>query len=388
MKLLQRSDLAANVRAALQRSPVTALLGPRQSGKTTLARQIVSGTRRSHYFDLEDPDDLRALEQPKAALSGLSGLVVIDEVQRRPDLFPVLRVLVDRSDEDTRFLVLGSASPDLLRQTSETLAGRVEFIELGGFTLEEVGARHWRKLWLRGGFPRAFLAATDEDAFAWHRSFVQTYLERDLPQLGLSLPAATLDRFWTMVAHYHGQIWNSSEIGRSLGVSDVTTRRYLDILSGAYLIRQLPPWFENVGKRQVKAPKVYVRDSGVLHRLLDILTPKGLTAHPKCGASWEGFVLEQVLRRCGDRGAYFWATHGGAELDLMLVRGNERHGFEIKWGDAPHATKSMNIARDDLGLSSLAVLYPGTRRATLPGKAELVPVVEMHAYLRELKLVD
>jgi uncharacterized protein len=250
-----------------------------------------------------------------------------------------------------------------------------------------VGGAHWRKLWLRGGFPRAFLAKGDEDAFAWHRSFVQTYLERDLPQLGLTLPAATLDRFWTMAAHYHAQIWNSSEIGRSLGVSDVTTRRYLDMLSAAYLARQLPPWFENVGKRQVKAPKVYVRDSGVLHRLLDIVTPKNLTAHPKCGASWEGFMIEQILHHCGDRSAYFWATHGGAELDLMLIRGTQRHGFEIKWGDAPQTTKSMAIALDDLKLSSLAVIYPGTRRIQTEDQIELVPASALENYLDELNLI-
>jgi predicted AAA+ superfamily ATPase len=335
-RTVQRREFRANLERALARAPVTALLGPRQAGKTTLARQIARSVRASHYFDLEDPDDLRALDFAKAALSPLEGLVVIDEVQRRRELFPVLRVLVDRPDNRALFLVLGSASPELLRQTSESLAGRIEFVELSGFRLDEVGTRHWRRLWLRGGFPRAYLAASDEDAFAWLKSFVQTYIERDLPQLGLSLPAPTLHRFLTMIAHVHGQIWNASDVSRSLGVSDQTTRRYLDMLSAAYLVRQLPPWFENVAKRQVKAPKVFLRDSGVLHRLLDITSPKALVRHPKCGASWEGFVIEHLLRRCRDAQGYFWSTHAGAELDLLLLRGRHRYGFEIKWGDAGH----------------------------------------------------
>lgn len=384
MKLLDRDALKQAVTVALARSPVTALLGPRQAGKTTLARQIAKSSREAHYFDLEDPDDLRALEHAKATLDGLAGLVVVDEVQRRPELFPILRVLADRPGRPARFLVLGSASPGLLQQSSETLAGRIEFIELSGFDLAETGHRHWRRLWLRGGFPRAFLAATDADAFSWHRGFIRTYLERDLPQLGLGLPALTLDRFWTMVAHYHGQTWNSSEIGRSLGVSDVTTRRYLDILSGAFLVRQLPPWFENLSKRQVRAPKVLLRDSGILHRLLDIVTLKGLLSHPKCGASWEGLAIEHILRHAPDWRGYFWATHSGAELDLLLVRDRQRHGFEIKWGDAPQATKSMDIAVADLGLDSLAVVYPGTRRAKLHKDITLLPFCEVTGYLTEI----
>ncbi len=386
IQTIRRPWFRSALERGLTRAPVTALLGPRQAGKTTLARWVADAAAERHYFDLEDPDDLRALENAKAVLAGLSGLVVIDEVQRRPDLFPVLRVLVDRPKSPARFLVLGSASPDLLRQTSETLAGRIEFVELSGFRLDEVGAKHWRRLWLRGGFPRAYLAGSDADCFAWLKSFVQTYLERDLPQLGLSLAAPLLHRFWTMVAHFHGQIWNSSDVARSLGVSDQTTRRYLDVLSAAYLVRQLPPWFENVGKRQVKAPKVYVRDSGVLHRLLDITTAKSLVAHPKCGASWEGFAIEHILRHCDEAQAYFWGTYSGAELDLLLIRGTRRVGFEMKWGDAPAVTKSMHIALEDLGLDSLAIVYPGDRRATLDKRIELLPLTMLDEFLTEVQV--
>ncbi|MBM4095025.1 MAG: ATP-binding protein [Planctomycetes bacterium] len=381
MKTLPRHEFVALVNRALARTPVTALLGPRQVGKTTLARDVAAERSDCHYFDLENPDDLRALDQAQVVLGNLDGLVVIDEVQRRPELFPVLRVLVDRPRAKTRFLVLGSASPGLLRQSSESLAGRIEFLELRGFGLDETGFEHWQRLWLRGGFPRAYLAASDTDAFDWLANFVRTYLERDLPQLGLSLPPALLDRFWTMVAHYHGQTWNSSEVARSLGISDQTTRRYLDVLTAAYLVRQLQPWFENVAKRQVKAPKVYLRDAGLLHRLLDIGALKSLFSHPKAGASWEGWAIEHILHRCGDRQAYFWATHGGMELDLLLVRGERRFGFEIKLADAPPITKSMRIALTELRLSALAVVYPGERRAVLDDRIELMPLSAIDDYL-------
>ena len=385
-RTIPRPASIAAVERSLARAPVTALLGPRQAGKTTLARQIAARTREQHYFDLEDPDDLRVLEHAKTTLTPLGGLVVIDEVQRRPELFSVLRVLVDRPDNAARFLVLGSASPDLLRQTSESLAGRIEFVELGGFGVDEIGVAHWRRQWLRGGFPRAYLAASDQDAFAWLQSFVRSYLERDLPQLGLSLPAPMLHRFWTMVAHFHGQTWNSSDVARSLAVSDQTTRRYLDVLSSAYLVRQLPPWFENVAKRQVRSPKVYLRDTGVLHRLLDVASHRALAAHPRCGASWEGFVIEHILRRCSDVQAYFWGTHAGAELDLLLVQGRRRVGVEIKWGDAPAITKSMHVALADLALDSLAIVYPGDRRASLTRKIELVPLAMLDEFLMDRKL--
>jgi predicted AAA+ superfamily ATPase len=325
-------------------------------------------------FDLERPADLLALEQPAEALGRTQGLVIVDEVQRRPDLFPVLRVLADRRPLPARFLLLGSASPDLLRQGSESLAGRVEIIEMGGLDLSEVGAGAAQQLWIRGGFPPSFLARTQEASITWRDNFIQTFLERDLPQLGLRLPPLTLRRFWTMVAHYHGQTWNASEIGRSLGVSDVTTRRYLDVLTGAYVIRQLPPWFENVGKRQVRAPKVYVRDSGLLHALLGIDSYRAVLGHPKAGASWEGFALGEVLRGIQPREAYFWAIHGQAELDLLVLHRGRRLGFEFKFADAPGLTRSMEIALRELRLDGLTVVYPGDREYVLGPKISAIPL--------------
>jgi hypothetical protein len=342
--------------------PVVAILGPRQVGKTTLARIFAGGsTVPVHHFDLEDPDDVGRLSEPKLALERLGGLVVIDEIQLRPDLFPVLRVLADRSEESRRFLVLGSASPELLRQSSETLAGRIAYLELPGFGLDEVDRKAMDRLWVRGGFPRAFLAKSDSDSLAWRKNFVATFLERDLPQLGLNLPAPLLRRFWTMVAHYHGQIWNASEIGASLGVSDTTTRRYLDLLVGTFMVRTLAPWFENLGKRQVRSPKIYFADSGILHTLLGIRGHSDLESHPKLGASWEGFVLSHLTRRLGAEReeCYFWATHQGAELDLLVVRGSSRLGFEIKRTSSPAVTKSMRIAIKDLRLDGLTVIHAG-----------------------------
>jgi predicted AAA+ superfamily ATPase len=353
---------------------VTVLVGPRQCGKTTLAGMVGAGRSTVTRFDLERPADLLALEQPAEALGRTQGLVIVDEVQRRPDLFPVLRVLADRRPLPARFLLLGSASPDLLRQGSESLAGRVEIIEMGGFDLSEVGAGAAQRLWIRGGFPPSFLARTQEASITWRDNFIQTFLERDLPQLGLRLPPLTLRRFWTMVAHYHGQTWNASEIGRSLGVSDVTTRRYLDVLTGAYVIRQLPPWFENVGKRQVRAPKVYVRDSGLLHALLGIDSYRAVLGHPKAGASWEGFALEEVLRVIQPREAYFWAVHGQAELDLLVLHRGRRLGFEFKFADAPGLTRSMEIALRELRLDGLTVVYPGDREYVLGPKISVIPL--------------
>lgn len=310
------------------------------------------------WFDLEDPIASRQLENPQLALSPLRGLVVIDEVQRKPELFPLLRVLADRDPLSARFLLLGSASPFLLRMTSETLAGRVEFIELGGFDLSEVGAEAMQRLWVRGGFPRSFLARSEDDSSAWRESFVRSFLERDMPQLGVGVSAATMRRFWTMLAHYHGQIWNGSELGRALGVSAKTVRGYLDVLTATFVVRQLPPWFENLAKRQVKSPKVYIRDSGLLHTLIGLPTRTALIGHPKVGASWEGFALEEVLRHVeGD--PYFWSTHAGAEVDLVLMRRARRLGFEFKYADAPALTRSMKVAQADLGLDHLWVIYPG-----------------------------
>lgn len=310
------------------------------------------------------------------ALEGLRGLIVIDEVQRRPDLFPILRVLSDRPRRPSRFLILGSASPDLLRQTTESLAGRVAYHELRGLDLAEVGAARWKALWLRGGLPRSYLARALSDSIEWREQFVRTYLERDLPQLGIQVSADTLRRFWTMLAHYHGQTWNASELGRAFGVSDATVRRYLDILSSTLVVRQLSPWHENLSKRQVKAPKVYVSDSGLLHRLLGVDDAVDLERHPKVGASWEGFALEQVVAQLGARRSecYYWRTHTGAELDLLVVRGRRRYGFEFKRADAPTLTPSMRSAMDDLRLDSLDVIYPGVDVYTLAKKVRAVPL--------------
>ncbi len=371
--MLPRTGLLAHIRAALARSRVVALVGPRQCGKTTLAR-ILARAGRVAYFDLEDPRSLAQLDQPMTALEGLRGLVVIDEVQLRPDLFPVLRVLADRRPLPARFLVLGSASPSLLRQSSESLAGRMEVIEIGGFSLAEVGARRLERHWLRGGFPLSYLARSQAASVAWRTQFVRSFVERELPQLGASLPPQALRRFWTMVAHYHGQVWNAAEPARSLGSAETTVRRYLDLLAGAYMVRQLAPWHENLGKRQVKSPKVYVRDSGLLHQLLGIGGAEELLAHPKCGASWEGYAIEQAIGVVQPNEAYFWATHQGAELDLLLFKDGRRFGVEAKRADAPRLTRSMRIALDELKLEHLAILYPGSRGYALSDRVTVVPL--------------
>lgn len=371
--MIQRPGLVSRVRAALRRSRVVALVGPRQAGKTTLARMLVPGDS-ARYFDLEDPAGLARLAEPMTALAGLNGLVVIDEVQRRPDLFPVLRVLADRKPLPARFLVLGSASPALLRQSSESLAGRLEIIEIAGFSLAEVGAAALDRHWLRGGFPLSFTARTQADSALWRRQFVRTFLERDLPQLGSNVPAEALRRFWTMLAHYHGQVWNAADPARSLGVSEPAVRRYLDLLTGVYMVHQLKPWHQNLGKRQVKSPKVYVRDTGLLHALLGIDTAQELLVHPKSGASWEGYAVEETLKAVQPEEAYFWATHQGAELDLLLFRRGGRFGVEIKRADAPVVTPSMRIALRDLKLEHLTVLYPGSRRYALAERITVVPV--------------
>jgi predicted AAA+ superfamily ATPase len=376
MSLVPRPELKHRVEEALRRSPVVSILGPRQSGKTTLARTIAAG-RKAAYFDLEDPRDEARLAEPVLALDRLRGLVVLDEVQRQPALFPLLRVLADRRPLPARFLLLGSASPWLVRGVSESLAGRVTLVDMGGFSLDEVGVGVWRRLWLRGTFPESFLARTAGASAAWRESFVRTFLERDLPQLGARIPAAMLGRFWTMLAHYHGQIWNGTEIAASLGVSHPTTRRYLDLLSGAFVIRQLPPWFENVGKRVVKSPKVYVRDSGLLHTLLGVTDEGALESHPKLGASWEGFVLEQILAWPIERHAFFWATHGGAELDLLVVRGDRRWGFEVKYADAPRMTRSIHVALDDLRLERVFVVHPGERSYPLHERVECLSLADL-----------
>ncbi len=377
--MIARTRWLAQIRAALRRSRVTALVGPRQAGKTTLARQIVP-PKSPAYFDLEDPRSLARMAEPMTALAPLRGVVVIDEIQRRPDLFPVLRVLADRRPPRARFLILGSATPDLLRQSSETLAGRLEIVTLHGFGLDELGARALSRLWRRGGFPPAYLARSEQASHVWRQQFIHTYLERDLPQLGITIPAATLLRFWTMLAHYHGGIWNAAEAARSLGVTEPTARRYLDLLSGLFMVRQLQPWHENLKKRQVKAPKVYVRDSGLLHTLLGLVGEREILSHPKVGASWEGYVIEETLTLLRPEAAYFWATHTGAELDLLLVKRGRRYGVEVKFQDAPRLTPSMRIALSDLRLQQLTVLYPGDQRYALDRRVTVVPLTELASH--------
>jgi uncharacterized protein len=383
MALVHRKAYRQQIQDSLARFRVTALLGPRQCGKTTLAKSFA--TEPHSYFDLEDPLDLARLEAPRQTLSTLRGLVVIDEVQRRPDLFPLLRVLADRPGAPARFLILGSASPDLVKGVSESLAGRVAFVDLSGFDGTEVGFGHLDTLWLRGGFPESFLSPSDEASFHWRQQFIRTFLTRDIPQLGITIPAEQLRRFWLMIAHYHGQTWNASEIARSLGVNYKTAQHYLDILTGAFMVRSLPSWTENLGKRVRKAPKIYLRDSGLFHSLQNIRSMPELQAHPKLGASWEGLALEHVLRvlRVEPGEAFCWATHSGAELDLMLLRGGRRWGFEFKFGDAPRATKSMHMALDDLSLQRLFVLYPGEKDYSLDEDIEVValPHVEKLARL-------
>ena len=371
--MIERSTCREAIRAALARSRIVTLIGPRQCGKTTLARDFLAEDS-ANYFDLEDPASLARLAEPMTALGSLKGLVVIDEVQRRPDLFPVLRVLVDRKGFAGRFLILGSASGDLLRQSSETLAGRMETLTLRGFSLGELGNPAPEQHWLRGGFPLSYLAASDADSAAWRKNFIQTLLERDLPQWGVRTPSAALWRFWTLLAHYHGQTWNAAEPARAMGVSESTIRRYLDLLTDAFMVRQLPPWHANVRKRQVKAPKIYVRDSGLLHQLLSIRNEKELQTHPKIGASWEGYVVEEVLAAVQPDEAYFWATHQGAEIDLVLRKDGRLLGVECKRTDAPRLTPSMRIALEDLQLERIAVVYPGSKRFSIASAVEAVPL--------------
>lgn len=379
-----RPEPARRVRESFAVHPVVALTGPRQCGKTTLARAFAAEATESTYFDLEAAVDRRRLDRAEQTLGRLSGLAIIDEVQRLPALFETVRVLVDRPDNDARFLLLGSASPALVKGVSESLAGRVGLVDLGGFDLREVAADPWQMLWLRGGFPRSYLAPSEKGSALWRESFVRTFLERDIPQFGITIPAETLRRFWTMIAHYHGQIWNGAELARALGASERTARGYLDILAGAFMVRVLPPWFENLKKRQVKAPKVYVRDTGLLHTLLDVVREPDLAGHPKVGASFEGFAVEQLLTAFETGNAYFWATHGGAELDLLVTRHGKRYGFECKLADAPGTTRSMRVALDDLRLEHLWIVYPGDGAYSLDDRISALPVARIPALAASL----
>lgn len=360
--MIPRPAELGRLESLLHQFPVVGLIGARQVGKTTLALDLTarSGGEATH-FDLENPRDLSRLDDPLFALEGLRGLVVLDEVQLRPELFPVLRVLADREGTPARFLVLGSASPELLRQSSESLAGRIAYHELGGLRLAEVGADRYESLWLRGGFPRSYLAESEPASYRWRRQFVRTYLERDLSELGIRLPPTTMRRFWTMLAHYHGEIWNGSELARAFGVSHKTVGGYLDTLCSTFMAKRLEPWHENVAKRQVRAPKIYLADSGILHNLLGLESRQDLLGHPKVGASWEGFALSEVVAHLDARPeeCFFWKLHSGAELDLLIRRGNLRRGYEFKLTSSPRATPSMRSALEVLGLEELVVIHPG-----------------------------
>ncbi|HLJ11112.1 MAG TPA: ATP-binding protein [Planctomycetaceae bacterium] len=385
--MIQRTREFSQLQKLLRRNPVVAIIGARQVGKTTLAHQLAARANRSTiFFDLENPEHLARLADPMLVLKGVQGLVVIDEVQRLPDLFAILRVLADRRRTPARFLLLGSASPELLRQSAESLAGRIAYHELSGFSLEEVGARRHERLWLRGGFPRSYLARSADESATWRQEFIRTFLERDLPQLGITIAASILRRFWTMLAHYHAQTWNSSEFARSFGVSDHTVRRYLDLLTAALVVRQLPPWFENVSKRQVKAPKVYIRDSGLLHSLLNLRSVSDVESHPKLGASWEGFAIEQVIRRLGARPeeCFFWATHSGSELDLLIVHGRRRLGFEIKRTSSPRVTPSLHHALADLKLDRLDLIHAGDETFPLGPRLRAVALGRLLTDLKPL----
>lgn len=373
--MINRPQYVTSISSALERSPVTALLGPRQCGKTTLARLF--SKQGTHYFDLEAPSDRQRLQNPELLLSSLTGLIILDEIQLVPELFSILRVLVDRQENKARYLILGSASPQIVKNVSETLAGRIEFVDLSGFDLLEVSGNKGEKLWLRGGFPRSFLATSEADSLLWREGFIRTFLERDIPQLGISIPAIAMRRFWTMLAHLHGKTWNASELGRSMGLNDKTVRNYLDILSGTYMVRQLLPWYENLKKRQVKAPKIYLRDSGILHSLLNITNRHELLGHPRLGASWEGFALEQVLRIVQPTDAYFWATHSGATVDLFFFSGGKRFGVEFKFSEAPKVTRSMHSAMADLKLRHLWVVYPGDNTYPAHEKITMLPLKDV-----------
>ncbi len=373
--MIKRNFLISLIRNGIKESPVLALLGARQIGKTTLARLFIEEWPEAvHYFDMEDAADRMALNNPKQVLEGLTGLVVIDEVQILPHIFTALRPLCDRDPLPCRFCLLGSASPDIIKGVSESLAGRIQFVELPGLTLDEVGVSEQEKLWLRGGFPRSFLAGSDRSSLIWRRNFIRSHVERDIHALGINVSPDILHRFWSMLAHYHGELWNAEELGRSLGVSGKTVRHYLDILSGTFLIRVLPPWFENAGKRIVKSPKIYFRDSGLLHAFLGTESMEGLWRNPKYGASWEGFAIEQILARTCVYQPYFWRTQHGAELDLFMEHDGHRIGIEFKCMDAPGITKSMHIAIDDLNLEQLIVVYPGDISYPLDKNVQVLPL--------------
>lgn len=373
---IERSELVQDIQAKLKRSQAVAVLGARQVGKTTLARQIASCWPEAvHIFDLEKTQDKQALSHtPELVLGACRGLVILDEIQRMPALFEILRPLCDDPDRKAVFLLLGSANWDLVKGVSESLAGRVLFVDVPGLALEEVGTSAQDSLWFRGGYPRAFCAGNEEEALEWLDAFRRTYLERDIPGFGSKVSPTALGRFWSMLAHYHGQTWNASKFSEALGMDSRTVTHYRDLLVGTFMIRVLPPWFENLGKRNVKSPKVYVRDTGILHLMLGLSNMRAVQSHPAYGASWEGFALEQILIAHGSQDAWFWGTQRGAELDLMIIKAGKRIGFEFKCTDAPSPTKSMHIALNDLKLENLYVVYPGIRSYPLHEKINALPL--------------
>lgn len=381
---MQRDYYISQITKLSHQFPVVCLLGPRQVGKTTLATTYAK-TEKSHIhlFDLENPEDLEILNNPRIALESLEGLIIIDEIQKRPDLFPVLRVLVDHSPKTQRWLILGSASRELLHQSSESLAGRIAYLEIQPFSFEET--HDTKKLWLRGGFPNSYLTNTDADSFEWRKQYIKTFLEQDIPNLGIRISPNNLRRFWMMLAHYHGNIFNAEELSRSLGINNKSIRHYLDILTGTFMIRQMQPWWENISKRQVKSPKIFFRDSGLLHYLLNLETENELLRHPKLGSSWEGYALEEIIRcsHLDSENCFFWSTHQQAELDLLIFKKGMRYGFEFKYSDAPKLTKSMQIALTDLQLEQIFVVYPGEREYFL---AEKIKAIGLQNYLSQLLL--
>ena len=378
--LIPRTYHVSQIMSRMEQNPVVAIIGARQVGKTTITHEIATLIKMPiHRFDLEDPEDLARLNEPKLALKDLTGLVIIDEIQRKPELFPLLRVLADRDDKAAQFLILGSASPKLLKQSSESLAGRISYYSLNGFAVDEIDSKDELKLWIRGGFPRSYLASSEKKSFAWRKDFIRTFLERDIPQLGFHIPAMTLHRFWNMLAHYHGQIWNGSELGRAFGMSHASVKRYVDLLTDALVVWQLKPWYQNMSKRQVKAPKVYIRDSGILHGLLGIESFLALEKHPKIGASWEGFVLSELLHqlKVEPSEAYFWATHAGAELDLLVFINGQPIGFEIKRTTSPKMTPSINNSLTDLKLDRLFVIHAGDHEFQIHEKVNAIPMASI-----------
>lgn len=377
---IKRSSEIERLNGLVRNNSVVAILGPRQCGKTTLSRQFSSQWKaETTFFDLEHPRDVQRLEEPMLALENLSGLVVIDEIQKTPNLFPVLRVLADRNKK-AKYLILGSASRDLIRQSSETLAGRISYLEIGGFSSQLVGESKTERLWIRGSFPRSFLAQNEAASYQWRQDFIATFLERDIPQLGINIPARSLGRFWRILAHYHGQVFNASEIGRSLGVSDHTAQRYLDLLSGTFMVRQLRPWYSNTKKRIVKRPKIYFRDSGILHALFALESKKDVLSHPKLGASWEGFALEEAVKTAGlkEDEVFFWSVHSAAEVDLVFQKKGRLYGLEVKYVQAPRVTNSMRSAIAELSLSHLWIIYPGTTSYQLDRNITVIPFSDLN----------